>query len=183
MKKLLKVPFLVLFFTIMFASTSFAGMTIKLAHPNVPATPMGQAYELFKKDLEERSNGFFKVQIFDSSKFGNFDAVVQGISMGVLQMGSDGAGNFSVFNEDLMLFDMPYLFPSYEKCDLITDGPIGQNLAKSLNKNGIIGLGFIDIGYKHIFSKRPVRTLEDAKNLKFVLPTQKHTLQFYNHLE
>ena len=166
MKRFFKVQFFALIFTMLFSSISYGAMTIKLAHPNVPATPMGQAYELFKKDLEERSNGFFKVKIFDSSKFGNFDAVVQGISMGVLQMGSDGAGNFSVFNGDLMLFDMPYLFPSYEKCDLVADGEIGKKLSKTLMKNGIIGLGFIDIGYKQIFSKRPIRSLEDAKNLK-----------------
>ncbi|WP_034636155.1 TRAP transporter substrate-binding protein [Desulfovibrio cuneatus] len=143
-----------------------AARIIKLAHPNVPAHPMGQGYELFKKDLEERSKGAFKVQIYDSSKYGNFDAVVQGIRMGVLQMGSDGVGNFSVFNPKLMLFDMPFMIPSYEASDLITDGPIGQELAKSLESNNIKGLGYIEIGFKNIFSNRPVRTLEDAKDLK-----------------
>lgn len=147
-------------------SGAYAAITIKLAHPNVPAHPMGQGYELFKKDLEERSKGQFKVQIYDSSKFGNFDAVVQGIRMGVLQMGSDGVGNFSVFNPKLMMFDMPFLIPSYEASDLITDGPLGQELAKSLENNNIIGLGYIEIGFKNIFSNRPVRSLEDAKNLK-----------------
>lgn len=144
----------------------YAAITIKLAHPNVPAHPMGQGYELFKTDLEERSKGQFKVQIYDSSKFGNFDAVVQGIRMGVLQMGSDGVGNFSVFNPKLMMFDMPFLIPSYEASDLITDGPLGQELAKTLENNNIIGLGYIEIGFKNIFSNRPVRSLEDAKNLK-----------------
>ena len=148
------------------AANGQAATVIKLAHPNVPAHPMGQGYELFKKDLEDRSKGAFTVQIYDSSKFGNFDAVVQGIRMGVLQMGSDGVGNFSVFNPKLMAFDMPFLIPSYEASDLITDGPIGQELAKSLENNNIIGLGYIEIGFKNIFSNRPVRTLEDAKGLK-----------------
>ena len=62
-------------------------ITIKLAHPNVPQHPMGEGYELFKKDLEERSGGAFKVDIYDSSKYGNFDAVVQGLQMNMLQMG------------------------------------------------------------------------------------------------
>ena len=160
---------LIFSFAIMLAlsvTSAQAAMTIKLAHPNVPAHPMGQGYELFKKDLEKRSNGFFKVQIYDSSKYGNFDAVVQGISMGVLQMGSDGLSNFSVFNPKLMMFDMPFVIPSYEASDLVTDGPIGQELAKGLEANNIIGLGFIEIGFKNIFSDRPIRTLEDAKNLK-----------------
>lgn len=164
--RVLKVLFTMALFLALTATGSQAAITIKLAHPNVPAHPMGQGYELFKSDLEKRSDGQFKVQIYDSSKFGNFDAVVQGIRMGVLQMGSDGAGNFSVFNPKLMMFDMPFLITSYEASDLITDGPLGQELAKSLENNNIMGLGYIEIGFKNIFSNRPVRTLEDAKNLK-----------------
>ena len=150
-----------------FSSVAYsAPIIVKLAHPNVVAHPMGQGYELFKKDLEERSKGAFKVEIYDSSKFGNFDAVVQGLQMGVLQMGSDACNNLSVFNPKLMMFDMPFLINSYEEADLITDGPLGQDMAKSLEKNKIVGLGYIDIGFRNIFSIRPVRTLEDAKDLK-----------------
>ena len=112
-------------------------MPIKLAHPNVPATPMGRAYELFKEDLEKRSNGFFKVQIYDSSKYGNFDAVVQGISMGVLQMGSDGIGNFSVFNDALMLYDMPFLFQVMNPVILLKMDLLGKNWQKAL-KNKVL---------------------------------------------
>jgi len=140
--------------------------TIKLAHPNVPQHPMGEGYELFKKDLEERSGGVFKVDIYDSSKYGNFDAVVQGLQMNMLQMGSDATNNLSVFNPQMMFLDMPFIVPSYEASDLITDGPIGTRLAESLEKNGILGLGYIEIGFRQIFSSRPIRSLEDAKGLK-----------------
>ena len=101
-------------------------VTIKLAHPNVPQHPMGEGYELFKKDLEERSGGIFKVDVYDSSKYGNFDAVVQGLQMNMLQMGSDATNNLSVFNPQMMFLDMPFIVPSYEASDLITDGPIGH---------------------------------------------------------
>lgn len=49
---------------------------------------MGQGFEHFKKLVEERSNGEIEVTIFDSSTFGNFDSVVQGLQSGILQMGS-----------------------------------------------------------------------------------------------
>ena len=42
----------------------------------------------------------------------------------------------------------------------------GTRLAESLEKNGILGLGYIEIGFRQIFSSRPIRTLEDAKGLK-----------------
>jgi TRAP-type transport system periplasmic protein len=141
-------------------------IVIKLAHPNVPQHPMGEGYELFKADIEKRSGGLFRVDIYDSSKYGNFDAVVQGLQMGVLQMGSDATNNLSVFNPKMMFLDMPFIVPSYEAADLITDGPIGQGLAESLEKNGILGLGYIEIGFRQVFANRPIRSLEDAKGLK-----------------
>lgn len=144
-----------------------AETVIKLAHPNVPEHPMGQAFEYFKKLVEERSNGEFRVDIYDSSKFGNFDSVVQGLQIGLLQMGSASIPNLSPFSKDFLIFDMPFLFPNYEATDLITDGPIGEKAAQALSDTGIMGLGYIEIGFRHIFNnQRPIETLEDAKGLK-----------------
>ena len=150
------------------ATSALAGPTvIKLAHPNVPQHPMGQAFIKFKELIEERSNGEFRVDIFDSSKFGNFDSVVQGLQLNMLQMGSASTPNLSPFSNEFLIFDLPFLFPDYPSTDLITDGPIGMNSTKALEKSGIIGLGYIEIGFSNLWnSKRAIVTLEDAKGLK-----------------
>ena len=141
--------------------------TIKLAHPNVPEHPMGQAFQRFKDLVEERSGGEMTVDIYDSSKFGNFDSVVQGLQTGLLQMGSASTPNLAPFSKDFLIFDMPFLIPSYEAADLITDGEIGQNAAKALEPTGIIGLGYIEIGFRHIFNNSvSVEELSDMEGLK-----------------
>ncbi|MEH0022426.1 MAG: TRAP transporter substrate-binding protein [Desulfobacter sp.] len=149
-------------------SATMAGPTvIKLAHPNVPQHPMGQAFEKFKELVESRSNGNFRVDIFDSSKFGNFDSVVQGLQFNMLQMGSAATPNLAPFSDDFLIFDLPFLFPDYESSDLITDGPIGMNAAKALEKSGIVGLGYIEIGFRNLWNnKKTVKTMADAKGLK-----------------
>lgn len=149
-------------------TTAIAGPTvIKLAHPNVPQHPMGQAFIKFKELIEERSNGAFQVDIFDSSKFGNFDSVVQGLQLNMLQMGSASTPNLSPFSNEFLIFDLPFLFPDYPSTDKITDGPIGMNATKALEKSGIIGLGYIEIGFRNLWNNnRAVVTLEDAKGLK-----------------
>lgn len=149
-------------------SSAFAGpIVIKLAHPNVPQHPMGQAFIKFKELIEERSNGAFRVDIFDSSKFGNFDSVVQGLQLNMLQMGSASTPNLSPFSDEFLIFDLPFLFPDYPSTDLITDGPIGMNATKALTKSGIVGLGYIEIGFRNLWNNdHAVATLEDAKGLK-----------------
>jgi len=144
-----------------------APTVIKLAHPNVPQHPMGMAFIKFKELIEERSNGAFRVDIFDSSKFGNFDSVVQGLQLNMLQMGSASTPNLSPFSDEFLLFDLPFLFPDYPSTDKITDGPIGMNATKALNESGIVGLGYIEIGFRNLWNNnRTVATLEDAKGLK-----------------
>jgi len=164
-------------------SMAHAQTTIKIAHPNVPEHPMGQGFEYFKEIVERRSGGDFRVQIFDSSKFGDFDSVVQGLQSGLLQMGSASTPNLSPFSDNFLIFDMPFLIPDYEASDLITDGPIGKEAAQALSETGILGLGYIEIGFRHLFNnQRAVETRADAKGLKIrSTPSEAHiaTLESY----
>ena len=146
---------------------AFSATVIKIAHPNVPQHPMGQCFEKFKELVEERSNGKFRVDVYDSSKFGNFDSVVQGLQYNMLQMGSASTPNLSPFSDSFLIYDLPFLFPNYESTDLITDGPIGMDAAKALESSGIIGLGYIEIGFRNIWNnQKTVKTMADAKGLK-----------------
>lgn len=179
MRKLTILSFVfALLFSASGAINAEAATTIKIAHPNVPIHPEAQAFELFKKELEKRSNGEFKVVIYDSSKYGNHDAVLQGLTMGVLQMGADSPANFSVFSEKLITFDLPFLFSSYEHADKIINGKIGAELGQTLEKNGVTCLGYFEIGFRQIFSNRPIRSLEDAKDLKIRATAAKTHLAF-----
>ena len=63
--------------------------------------------------------------------------------------------------------DLPFLFPDYPSTDKITDGPIGMNATKALESSGIVGLGYIEIGFRNLWNNsRAVATLEDAEGLK-----------------
>jgi tripartite ATP-independent transporter DctP family solute receptor len=150
------------------APIAFASpVVIKIAHPNVPQHPMGKCFEKFKELVEHRSDGKFRVDVYDSSKFGNFDSVVQGLQYNMLQMGSASTPNLSPFSDAFLIYDLPFLFPDYESTDLITDGPIGIKAAEALKASGIVGLGYIEIGFRNLWNnQKTVKTMADAKGLK-----------------
>lgn len=82
-------------------------------------------------------------------------------------MGSASTPNLSPFSDSFLIYDLPFLFPNYESTDLITDGPIGMGAAKALESSGIIGLGYIEIGFRNIWNnQKTVKTMADAKGLK-----------------
>lgn len=168
MKKFVKFISAVTFVALLVAPFAFAAPTvIKVAHPNVPQHPMGQCFEKFKELVEQRSDGRFRVDIYDSSKFGNFDSVVQGLQYNMLQMGSASTPNLSPFSDSFLIYDLPFLFPDYPSTDLITDGPIGMKAAEALQSSGIIGLGYIEIGFRNLWNnQKTVKVMADAKGLK-----------------
>jgi TRAP-type C4-dicarboxylate transport system substrate-binding protein len=46
------------------------------------------------------------------------------------------------------------------------DGPVGEEILKSCEDQGFIGLAFYDSGARSIYAKKPIKTVADAKGLK-----------------
>ncbi len=46
------------------------------------------------------------------------------------------------------------------------DGPVGEEILKSCESEGLVGLAFYDSGARSIYGKKPVKTLADAKGMK-----------------
>ena len=58
----------------------------------------------FKKTIEEKTNGRFRIDVFDNYSFGKFEAVVQGLQFGRLQFAHESPSNLSIYDPKLMIF-------------------------------------------------------------------------------
>ena len=61
---------------------------------------------------------------------------------------------------------MPFLFDSIAHMRKSLDGPVGEEILKSCEPEGLVGLAFYDSGARSIYAKKPVKTLADAKGMK-----------------
>jgi tripartite ATP-independent transporter DctP family solute receptor len=65
------------------------------------------------------------------------------------------------------MLDFPFLFNDADEAHAVIDGPVGQKLAAQLENKGLVGLGYWDLGFRHLTnSQRPVTKLEDMQGLK-----------------
>jgi tripartite ATP-independent transporter DctP family solute receptor len=46
------------------------------------------------------------------------------------------------------------------------DGPVGEEILKSCEDQGFIGLAFYDSGARSLYAKKPIRTVADVKGMK-----------------
>ena len=65
-----------------------------------------------------------------------------------------------------MVPTMPFLFDSIAHMRKSLDGPVGEEILKSCEDQGFVGLAFYDSGARSIYAKKPVKTLADAKGMK-----------------
>jgi tripartite ATP-independent transporter DctP family solute receptor len=61
---------------------------------------------------------------------------------------------------------MPFLFHSVEHMRKALDGPAGEEILKSCEDQGFIGLAFYDSGARSIYGRKPVKTVADTKGMK-----------------
>lgn len=149
-------------------------LKIRFAHVVARDTPKGLAVERFKALVAERSGGRMVVEVYPgSSLYGDRDEM-QALQAGAVEMLAPSLSKFGrVGFPEFELFDLPYLFNNLQDVHRITDGPLGARLLKGLQRQGMVGLGFLDNGFKHMSANRPLIKAEDFKGLRMRVQTSR----------
>lgn len=121
----------------------------------------------FKEIVETNSQSKIDVILYHSSQLGDDREMMEALQMGAQEMTCPSTAPVAQFINGFKVFDLPFLFPTYESADYVLDGPVGQQLLGALEKIGIIGLAYWENGYRQLTNKvRPVVSPKDVDGLK-----------------
>ena len=76
------------------------------------------------------------------------------------------AGGPPVSYTHLDVYKRQFLFETADEAHRVIDGTVGTLIAEKTEEQKIHTVGWMDVGFRNIFSTRPVTSLEDMKNLK-----------------
>ena len=138
------------------------------------------AMNMFRDELAKASGGGFTVDVFPAMQLGGAQENVQNVRAGTLQMIWVGMAFLSRTVTELEAISLPFQFDNREQAFRVVDGPVGQLLDAKLAEKGLISLGFLELGARHVTnSKRPIKSLEDLKGLKIRMqPNETHLATF-----
>lgn len=143
--------------------------TIKIGLSHGKSHSFTQALERFADDLEEESNGKFRVKIFHSSQLGGEKEMQEMLAIGSLDISLSGIIN--TYEPLFSLFEMPYLYRDRDHVMKVNNGPVMEEVASSLKKNGIKLIGFYENGFRHIStSNTPIEKPSDLEGLLIRTP-------------
>jgi len=141
-------------------------ISVKFSHVVADNTPKGQAAMKLKELLEK--TGEFTVQVYPSSQLYGDKEELEALKANNVQLIAPSVTKLVGFVPAFQLVDLPFLFKSDQATYKFYDGPKGQELMNTLKPHGMLGLAWWPNGSKHFTnSKRPLKTPEDFKGLKF----------------
>lgn len=133
---------------------------------NADDYPTVVAVKYMSEVLEKKSGGKYKIKVFNKGALGTEKETIDQLKIGALDMTRVNISPMNGICPLTQVPTMPFLFRSVDHMRKSLDGPIGEEILKSCESAGFIGLAFYDSGARSIYAKKPIKTVADAKGLK-----------------
>lgn len=157
----------------MTASAAFAAcddgeIVIKFSHvTNTDKHPKGIAASLLQERVNEEMNGTACMEVYPNSTLYNDDQVLEAMLQGDVQMAAPSLSKFEKFTKKFRIFDLPFMFKNMDAVEAFQQGEMGQAMLSSMERRGLVGLGFWHNGLKQFSANKPLLEPTDAAGLKF----------------
>ena len=142
-------------------------VTLKMATALPSSHPLVKAMDVLKDKANEKSKGSVTIQIYPAGQLYNDKNMNDAIISGGIDMGLNTVGRWATIVPAMDIFDVPFIFPSYEKVDKAIDSGLGEKLGNELMKKGVRPLIWADYGFvQYANNKKLVKTPTDFDGLK-----------------
>jgi len=140
-------------------------VTIKIATLAPEGSPWMRAFRKMNKEIVAKTGGRVRFKAYAGGAMGDEKDVLRKIRIGQLHgAGFTGMGMGLVF-PDTMVVSTPLLVQNYEEVDYVLDH-MGDYFRKGIAKAGFVTLGWQEVGFVYLFSKHPIRSIDDLRRSK-----------------
>ena len=175
MKKILA---LVMALTMIFALTAVSAsaddaIVLKIGVSTADTDPRNIAANSFAKEIEEKTNGAVKAEVYPAGQLGGDGQLVESMVLdaGTVDIVITDASNFGTVVPDMNISGLPFLFSDFDAAWAFMDGEIEAAAEAQLVDLGIRVLAHYDNGFRCVTnSKGPVETPDDMKGMLIRTP-------------
>ena len=148
------------------APSADAKTVIKIAGMKPEGEPETIGMHQFGKYLAELSNGKYEVQVFPNSQLGKEDAYIAATRKGIIQMCATGTQT-SALHPAMAMLETPMLYDDLDHARRAMEGKTFELINQGFTeKSGLRTLNAFPLGFRHFYTKKPVKTIADLKGLR-----------------
>jgi TRAP-type transport system periplasmic protein len=146
------------------ATPALAQTQITVQHALPLASHYGAGATAFKEAFERATSNRFRVNI---QRNDNEREMVESVQIGTIDCTITSTGPVGNFVPEVRAFDVPFLFRDRDHARGVLDSEIGQQMLTRFPPRGLIGVVWMENGFRHLTnSRREVNAPADVRGLK-----------------
>lgn len=139
-------------------------LVLRFAHFLPENTAIHESVVKFKKELEERSDGWIELDIYSEGILGNEPDIMQQLQEGSVDAAFISTGELANHSDDFAVWNMPFLIKNHEAGKEIAESDEALALFDTLDS--VKGLGYIYAGMRYILTiDEPYTEISDIQSL------------------
>ena len=132
--------------------------------------PVARALVHMSELVSDRTQGRHRMIVYPGGILGEQKATFEQTRTGGIDINRTNMAPLASFVGTANIFGLPFLFQSADHLHRVLDGAIGDDILRSLEPHGFVGLAFFEAGARSVYTvRRPVRTIDDIKGLRIRL--------------
>lgn len=138
-------------------------------------------FDAMGKAITTNTKGEIKFRFYANGVMGDELDVISKMRAGALHAGAMTATGLGEINQEVLIFQLPRLFKTYEELDYVRNY-LRDELYRVFWEKGYVLIGMGDLGFYYIFSNQPIRNIEDLQSSSvkvWVRTSDKIGLEFF----
>lgn len=142
--------------------------TFRVGHGGSPGDVLDQSLDVFAEEVGSGTDGRYTIEIYGASQLGNERDLVEGVSLGTIDMTLVTNAPIGNFVPEALFYDLPGLYVDLDHVHAVAESPIvTETLSGALQEENLHLLAVTDGGFRNITNSRhEVKTVDDLSGLK-----------------
>lgn len=142
-------------------------ITLRSADVHPDGYPTVEAVKFMSKQLEEKTNGRLRVQVFGSRQLGEEKDTLEQTRFGVIDLNRVNSASLNSLIPETVIPGLPFLFRDEPHMHRVLDGPIGDDIVSGAVRHNLIPLAYYDSGARSFYTRaKPINEPGDLRGQK-----------------
>lgn len=140
---------------------------LKMAVADADTTAQAEGARKIAEEVEKATDGKIKIEVLAGGTLGGERDTVELAMLGGIDIVTCANSVLTQWIPEMSILDQAYLFTNENQAHAAVDGPVGDLIEReALEKLNLHVVGYMESGYRNVFSKTPVDSIDDFKGIK-----------------
>lgn len=140
---------------------------LKMAVADADSSAQAAGARAIAEEVEKATNGQVQIEVMAGGTLGAERDTVELAMLGGVDIVTCANSVLTQWIPEMAILDQAYLFTNEEQAHGAVDGPVGELIEReALDKLNLHVVGYMESGFRNVFSKDPITTIDDFKGVK-----------------